>query len=317
MKIKLFREFIALSESLSFTRAAQKMNITQPVLSRHIKEIEESIGAELFRRDTHKVTLTSAGELLLAESRKVIQQYDDSMLRIRTFTGQSRQRLSITFLGEAIRNLLVELVGNFQRQHKEVVVDCRDSELDDALLMLENGQCDLGFIIRPHFLALRENFCSIPFQTDPLCVALHRHHPLAGRGRVSLREVVEYPVIRIDPREFALSGDYSTQFITRHGLDFTLFKEYPNLGSCCFNLELNHNAVLLMPRHRAYLLGKNSTLLELDEQDCHFILELVWSKKNSHFPAKLFIREFQAFLGGGSVHAEAETSDRRAVCTMA
>ncbi|ACS85171.1 LysR family transcriptional regulator [Musicola paradisiaca] len=297
MKIQLLREFIMLSESLNFTRAAQKMNITQPVLSRHMKEMEEIFGTELFRRDTHKVALTSAGELLFSEVRKVIQQYDSSVSVMRTFTGQSRHSLSITFLGEAIRQLLVELVDNFQRQHQEVMVDCRDSELDEALVLLEEGQCDLGFLIRPNFMAQRENFCSLPFQTDPLCVAVNRHHPLAGRGRVSLREVVDWPVIRVDPREFAQSEHYSTHFLRRHGFEFSLYKEYSNLKSCCFNLELNRSVVLLMPKHRGYLLGKNSVLLELEEADCGFVLELVWVKQNLNPSASLFIREFRAFLG--------------------
>ena len=68
MKIHLFREFITLAETLNFTKAAEKSCITQPVLSRHIKELEDFFGTPLFLRDTHGVKLTSAGELLLSEA---------------------------------------------------------------------------------------------------------------------------------------------------------------------------------------------------------------------------------------------------------
>ena len=70
MKFQLLYEFVALSEMLNFTKAAQKMNITQPVLSRHMKTLEEHFGAELLKRDTHVVELTSSGHLLLDEAHR-------------------------------------------------------------------------------------------------------------------------------------------------------------------------------------------------------------------------------------------------------
>ncbi|WJV64033.1 LysR family transcriptional regulator [Pectobacteriaceae bacterium CE70] len=296
MKIQLLREFLMLSEWLNFTKSAQKLHITQPVLSRHMKELEAYFDVELFRRDTHKVELTGAGQLLSAEVRKITQQYDDSMSVMRTFTGQSRRHLSIVFLGEAISQLLIDLVDSFRCQYLDVVVDCRDSELDEALVLLDMGKSDLGFLIRPNFIPQRANFCSLPFQTDPLCVAVNRHHPLANRQRVSLKEIVNWPIIRVDPREFALSELYSTHFLSSRDIQFTLYKEYPNLKTCCFDLEMNRHAVLLMPKHRGYLLGNNSVLLEVDDQDCEFILELVWDRHNSNPCVNLFTRKFKVFL---------------------
>lgn len=295
MKMQLLYEFILLSELLNFSRAAQKMNITQPVLSRHMKSLEEQFGAELFRRDTHSVELTSTGKLLAVEARKVIQQYESSVSIVNAFTGKSRRRLTITFLGEAIQNVLVELLTLFQRNHPDITVECRDSELDEALLLLEEHTCDLGFLLRPNFLE-NKKFNSLSFQTDPICVAVNKNHPLAGRGRVSLREVSEWPIIRIDPRDFLLSEAYSTRFFDCYNIDFKLDKEYPNLKTCCFNLEFRDRVALLMPKHRGYLLGANSVLLDVLEQDYWFNLELVWDNKNTNPCISLFLNEFKCFL---------------------
>lgn len=296
MKIQLLREFLMLSELLNFTKAAQKLHITQPVLSRHMKELESYFNTELFRRDTHSVELTGAGQLLCAEVRKITHQFDHSMSVMHTFTGQSRRKLSIAFLGEAISQLLIELVDSFRHQYRDVSVDCRDCELDEALALLDDGRYDLGFLIRPNYIQQRSNFNALQFQTDRLCVAVNRKHVLAGRQNVSLKELVRWPIIRVDPRDFALSERYSTHFLTRHGLDFTLYKEYPNLKSCCFALELNQQAVLLMPRHRSYLLGSNSVMLDIEEQDCWFALEMVWDKNNINPCLKLFIRDFTTLM---------------------
>lgn len=295
MKIQLLYEFILLSELLNFSKAAQKMNITQPVLSRHMKYLEEQFSVELFRRDTHRVELTSTGKLFSVEARKIIYQYETSISVINAFTGKSRRRLTITFLGEAIQYILIKFLTQFRQENADIVVECRDSELDEALLFLGDHSCDLGFLIRPNFLE-NKKFCALSFQTDPLCVAVNKNHPLAGRGRVSLREVSEWPIIRVDPREFLLSEEYSTRFFDCYHIPFTLDKEYPNLKTCCFNLEFRDRVALLMPKHRGYLLGSNSVLLEVIEDDYWFNLELVWDDKNTNPCIAMFLNEFKSFL---------------------
>ncbi|MEE3649785.1 MULTISPECIES: LysR family transcriptional regulator [unclassified Brenneria] len=295
MKMQLLYEFILLSELLNFSKAAQKMNITQPVLSRHMKYLEEQLGVELFRRDTHSVELTSIGKLFSGEARKILYQYESSVSIVNAFTGKSRRRLTITFLGEAIQHVLITFLTQFQKNNIGVVVDCRDSELDEALLLLEEHTCDLGLLIRPNFLE-NKKFSYLTFQTDPLCVAVNKNHPLAGRGRVSLREVSEWPIIRVDPREFLLAEEYSTRFFDCYNIAFNLDKEYPNLKTCCFNLEFRERVALLMPKHRGYLLGNNSVLLEVIENDYWFDLELVWDNKNTNPCIPLFLKEFKYFL---------------------
>ncbi len=80
-----------------------------------------------------------------SEVRKILHQYDESMTAVRTFTGSSRRRLSIAFLGEAIRQTLVARVEDFRQQHNDVVVECRDCELEEVLALLDAGECDIGF----------------------------------------------------------------------------------------------------------------------------------------------------------------------------
>lgn len=313
MKIERLREFLVLAEKLNFTRAAQKLNITQPVLSRHMKELEMFFGMPLLCRDTHQVELTSAGRLMADEARKILCQYDNFVSTILTFTGQSRRKLSVAFLGEMISSQLVELVENFRQKHQDIGIDCLDCELDEAQMMLSNGLVDFAFLLRPDFLAQNDDFASLPFATDPLCVAVNRYHPLAGRKRVSIREVADWPIMRIDPRDFALSELYSTQFLNRHGLDFTLYKEYPNLKTCCFDLELNNRGVLLIPKHRCYLLGSNSVLLELAEHDCCFSLEMAWSRNTVNSCVNLFVNEFKNYFASTQplVATRAFNNDRR------
>lgn len=296
MKLKLLREFFILAECLNFTKAAKKLHITQPVLSRHIKELELFFGTELLCRDTHNVALSSAGVLLLHETQKILTQYDQSVTTMRIFTGQSREQLSIVYLGEAVQSMLGNIIYKFNQEHHSIMTHYRDCELDEALELLKFGGADLGFLIRPNLIDQFDGFASLPFKTDPLCAAVNKQHYLANHKKVSLKEIIKWPLIRVDPKEFPLSAEYSTDFIHRYNLDYTLYKEYPNLKTCCFNLEFNHEVVLLMPKHRSYLLGNNSVLLELAEQDCLFNMELVWGNQNKNPSLHKFIGEFKRLL---------------------
>ncbi|WP_165313993.1 LysR family transcriptional regulator [Vibrio ziniensis] len=296
MKMQLLYEFISLSKQLNFTLTAQKMNITQPVLSRHMKSLEDQFGVALFKRDTHSVELTSAGELFAVEAGKIIHQYEESLSTINAFTGHRRKNVSIAFLGEALRGVLVPFIGHFQKNFNDINVELRDSELDEALRALDEHTCDMSFLIRPNFIEPSPKFNHQHIKTDTLCVAVNRHHPLAYRKKVSLMEVVKWPLIRVDPAHFPMSADYSTGFLNCYDIPFTLYREYPNLKTCCFNLEFNNQVVLLMPTHRQYLLSGDCVAMELEEDDYWFELEVVWNKDNTNPCTQLVLKELKKFL---------------------
>ncbi|WP_051977472.1 LysR family transcriptional regulator [Necropsobacter rosorum] len=303
MKLQLLREFVALAEMLNFTKAANRLYMTQPVLSRHIKELEASIGTELLIRDTHRVALTSAGEVLFIEAKKILQQYDDSIAVIHRFTGKSRLKLSIVYLGDAFSHLLSGVVSNFKQKYPDIATSYHDAELDDALNLLSLREYDVGFVLRPNFLNrttrrwLKEkfNFNRLSFQTDPLCIAVNKHHQLAAQETISLKELENCLIIREDPKRFLFSKIFSTDVLLMQGLDFKLYKEYPNLKTCAFNLEINKDVVLLIPKHRAKLLGPNSTLINIKE-DYHYIMELIWDPRNPNSSIPKFVKEFERLL---------------------
>lgn len=295
MKIELLYEFIYLTESLNFTKTAEKLNITQPVLSRHIKQLEEHLGAEVFRRDTHGVELTSVGYIFLEEAKKITEQYERSMIQVNTFTGKSRKKIKITFLGEAIKNLLVDFLLVFHSQFPDITVECQDSELDVALGYLEDRNCDVGFLMRPNFIE-NGRFETLFILKDTLCAVVNKGHELAQNQSVSFKSIAQWPIIRVSPGEFVLSEAFSTAFLDKYNIDYTLYKEFPNLKTCCFNLDFSTNAVLLMPKHREYLISNNCKLLEIDEDDYWFEIELVWSKENPNPTIPVFLKAFKKYL---------------------
>ncbi|WP_316859863.1 LysR family transcriptional regulator, partial [uncultured Cohaesibacter sp.] len=136
MEIRLFREYLVLSKLLNFSRAAEQLGMTQPVLSRHLKYLEEQFDAKLLNRNTHQVELTPTGQLLAEEAEKIVVQYEATFHVIREALGKSQSSLSIMFLGAATREFFTDFLVRFRKHHEAVEINCCDTDLDaipDAL----------------------------------------------------------------------------------------------------------------------------------------------------------------------------------------
>ncbi|MDH2925713.1 LysR family transcriptional regulator [Lonepinella koalarum] len=289
MKIQLLKEYIMLAETLNFTKTAQALNLTQPVLSRHIQRLEDFFGDELFFRDTHNVKLTTTGILVFSEAKKILKQFENSVSTIHNFTGKAKQKLSIGYLGEAFSHLLVKTIDEFREKYHSVNIDYRDGELDEIINFIHSNEYDVGLILRPNIIDKFDSFNTLPLQTDQLCAIVNKAHPLAGRQSISLKEVAQYPIIREDPKEVSYAEMCSTNYFIKNNIDFTLYKEYPNFRTCLFNIELNKQAVFLLPQHRLHLVTENTVGIEI-EGNCYYILELIWNKNNANPNLKKFIQ---------------------------
>lgn len=295
METKLLHEFLVLSKELNFSRAAERLNMTQPVLSRHIKYLEEHFESQFLKRNTHKVELTDIGKLFAEESQKILSQYETSVAAIRAFNGKSLNNISVVFLGEAMKSFLSSFLIWFGARHGGISVECCDNELDDIPGALENRACDLAIIIRPSMGRVQDSLRHIPLFADPLCVATNKNHPLAQQSVVSIRDVGNWPLLSVDRNTRPLAWECNAAFLERYGIEINIAKTCANLQSCCFNLEFNDQAVVLIPKHRRYLLGDNAVLIDVAEEDCWFVVEIVWHPKNTNPCRDIFVQELMAF----------------------
>lgn len=295
MDIRLLREFLVLSEYLNFSRAAERLNMTQPVLSRHVKFLEEHFGAQLLNRSTHRVEMTEVGRVFAQEAAKIVGQYEQSVAVIRACPGVSRHSLSIGFLGEATRSFLSTFLGRYSERHPKVAIECVDGGLDTIVAHVEKNVCDFGFVIRPQDGGRIQHLRNLTLFRDPLCAVLNRNHPLAGRDGVSLADVAQWPIIAISRQVSPLSHECNQWFFARHGVEFRIAKECPNLESCCFNVEFNDRAVVLLPHHRHYLAGVNSVVKPILDADCSFDVDLVWDPENTNPCVPGFLADFTDF----------------------
>lgn len=179
MDFRQLRYFIALAETLHFGRAAQRLHITQPPLSRQIAALESSLGTPLFVRSSRSVTLTPAGEEFLRHAKRLLSGLDLAARSARAAARGERGELRIGFTMYAAWNVLPGLLKSYAERQPDVRPTLRETLPRDLQQALNDGEIDLG-IAFPAPVASPLEYRSL-FR-EPLCAVLPGSHPLAGQS---------------------------------------------------------------------------------------------------------------------------------------
>ncbi|SMX38573.1 LysR family transcriptional regulator [Maliponia aquimaris] len=140
MNFRQLTYFIAVAEELHFGRAAERLDMAQPPLSRQIKQLEEELGAILFNRGRSAITLTQAGERLLTRGKTILAQLEDTKLEVRRLGQGAEGRLRIGFVGSATFGILPNIIRSYRANYPEVnlsLVPMNNAELYRALVSRE------------------------------------------------------------------------------------------------------------------------------------------------------------------------------------
>ncbi|WBM38681.1 LysR family transcriptional regulator [Alcaligenes faecalis] len=197
MELRHLRYFLAVAEELHFARAAEKLHIEQSPLSRAIKELEEDLGVVLFVRTTRSTRLTHAGKLFLEHVPRVLtalQQARDSVQAAANgFHGQLRVALSDGI--SPVR--LSELLALCRQDEPEIEIRFFEVPLSQQIKGLRDDLYDVGFA---QLDEVGDGVAAVPAWSDTLMVAVPARHPLLAHKRISLEELLRYPLVLCDPQ---------------------------------------------------------------------------------------------------------------------
>lgn len=192
MEIRHLRYFLAVAEERNFTRAAQRLFIAQPPLSRQIQQLEEELGVELFEKGSRPLRLTEAGEFFQAHAKVLLDKVND----LKTMTqrvGKIERTLSIGFVASTLYGLLPEIVRRYRAENQQVEVTFHEMTTMEQMRALKEGSIDVGFgRVKAEDPSIRR----ILLREERLIVALPFGHPLALLERpLKLKELVEETLI--------------------------------------------------------------------------------------------------------------------------
>ncbi|ADI84175.2 LysR family transcriptional regulator [Geobacter sulfurreducens] len=187
MELRHLRYFAATAEELNFTRAANRLHISQPAVSRLIKELECELGAQLFTRERFGLRLTAAGEKFLFYARRVLQDCEEGIRAVRE-NGLNHQKLTIGFISTAMESFLSDALVRLSQERPDIDVTVNEMSPGDQIAALRYRQIDLGFIGNPHDGA-GDEFELYVLRKVPLVAVLPVRHRLAGRSEICIGEL--------------------------------------------------------------------------------------------------------------------------------
>ncbi|HVH40722.1 MAG TPA: LysR family transcriptional regulator [Labilithrix sp.] len=192
MELRHLRYFVAVAEERHFGRAAERVRIAQPPLSRQIQALEEELGVRLFDRSRRKVELTAAGTTLLDHARRVFAAVELATRETLRASRGERGRIAIGYPSSLAYSGLPELLRAFRAKFPEVEVALSELSPQAQIEALKDGRLDVGFVRAPFD---DPALASMLVRREPLVVAMPADHPLASRKRIALGLLAEEPFV--------------------------------------------------------------------------------------------------------------------------
>ncbi len=200
MELRHLRYFVAVGEVENVSRAALKLHVSQPALSRQISDLEEELGFLLLTRSAKSVRLTDAGRTFLTEARAVIQRADEAVKAARAIATGTKGELHVGYAPSLTARFLPGTLRAFQEQSPGVRVRLHDYSTEEMLAGLLEGRLQMAFTVRASAMLRGLRFEELA--RDTICLAVPVNHPLAGKRSVKLADIANEPLVTYSRKEY-------------------------------------------------------------------------------------------------------------------
>ena len=190
--LRQVRAFLAVAEELHFARAAERLSMTAPAVSRTIQELERAVGVALFERSTRRVRLTAAGEAFAAECQLALGHLQLAANAAKSAAEGASGKLRVGYMDFAINGRLPQILQAFRASAPGVSVDLEYLPTAAQHRALLEGRIDIGFMIGPYEAHRMDNLL---IDHDDFVVLLPKGHPLTSRDTLRLRDLAHEPFV--------------------------------------------------------------------------------------------------------------------------
>jgi len=288
MELRHLRYFVAVAEEENVSRAALKLHVSQPALSRQIRDLEEELGFSLLERRAKSVCLTDAGRLFLSGSRAVLQRAEEAVKAARALAMGRKSELHIGFAPTLTVRLLPPALRAFQAAMPGVLFKLHDMSTGEMLAGLREGKLHLAFTVCPARSALR----GLRFEElmrDALRLAVAPGHAFAGGKSVPLAEAVREPFVAYSRKEYS---DYhellGSVFAPTKRKPF-IVEEHDGVSSLTSAIEAG-GGVAVTPQSLSCIAGARLKLLPLTPEPTPLVIGVLSPRVGVGTAAEAFIR---------------------------
>ena len=287
MELRHLRYFVAAAEEENVSRAALKLHVSQPGVSRQIRDLEQEIGFPLFERSAKALKLTVAGKTFLTEARSVLQHAEDAVKRARAVTGGAQGEIHVGYAPSLTVQILPPALRAFQQEFPKVRVGLHDLSTGEMLDQLRNGKLQLAMTVRMDRKMMRGlDFSELT--RYPMRLAVAPKHPLARANSVSLEQVAREPLVAYQRAEYPEYYAMTEKLFATVGCKPRIAEEHDGVSGIILAVESGGGAALV-PSCIACLVGSRLKLIPISTEVPEVSVIIAWKKPAPTGPAAQFL----------------------------
>ena len=206
MDLRHLRYFQAVAEELSFSKAARRLRIAQPALSRAVQELERDVGVNLIDRNRRATRLTPAGAVLLRETGVLLERLEDALRRVRRTASGEEGELRLGYIGPPTRMFLGPLLKEYRESYPRVTVILEERTPERVWEMVSQGRLSVG-LTRPVLAHEALGLRTLLLRQERFCAAVPIEHPFAKLSSLPWKQLAGEPLVMLARREGAGSND--------------------------------------------------------------------------------------------------------------
>lgn len=260
--LKKLQYFYVASEQLHFGKAAEILGISQPSLSTHIKEIEQTLDVELFNRHSRKIALTTSGEILKNESLRILEHVDTSLNKVMQSGRLERNTINMGVINAALTNDFMQLIEQFKKQFPCYYVNFIELPPSQQKVALNNREIDIGICRFADTTSIHPlSAISIVKENMYLAVASNSH--FSSRKLISITEL-EGESFVIMNRERSASTDFILNFLQQEGVNPMITNEVVE-PSTLLAFVASSQSISIVPESFSNIKFSNIKMIKLKE----------------------------------------------------
>lgn len=287
MELRHLRYFVAVAETENVSRAALKLHVSQPALSRQIRDLEDEIGFQLLERTARSVSLTAAGRVFLDEARELLRLAEDAVKKARAVSLNKKEELHVGYSPTPTARILPPTLRAFQLEMPNVRVRLHDLSNQENLIQLREGRLQIAFIVRPRKADGLRRYRFEEVMRDPMRLAVPPKHPFARRGTVPLAEAAREPFLAYNREDYPDYHEMLASVFKGANTRLRIVEEHDGVSSLLPALEAGAG-LAMMPESIGCMTGGRLKLVRLTPEPQPLILCLAALKSKLSPAAETF-----------------------------
>jgi DNA-binding transcriptional LysR family regulator len=288
MELRHLRYFLAVAETENVSRAALKLHVSQPALSRQVRDLEEELGFSLFDRGPKSLRLTPAGEAFVIEARAIMARAEAGVQAARAVAKGSGAELHVGYAPSLTARILPAALRKFQGELPGARVKLHDLSTEEMLTGLREGRLQIALVVRLT-RAMQRGLRFEELMRDAMCLAVGPKHPLAAKRRVALAEIARQPLITYTRKDYPEAHENLWSIFGAIKARPRIVEEHDSVNSLIAAIEAG-TGVAVVPHSLTCTSGPRLKLIAIDPPPEPLVIGAAWPNGRLLPLAERFLR---------------------------